>query len=940
MGKHFWLILANVLLAALKPYASAQSIDSLNIGTVSGQVKDSVNNHILVSATVAVYAGDSEELLKFQLSNNFGRFAFSHLPIGSPLRIVVSHMGYRPANVAFEITPERNSIELDPVIMDPSAIALQEVLVAPPPMQMRGDTLEFNAAAFKLDSNAVVEDLLHQLPGLTIWNDGLITVNGKRIQKLFVNGKEFFGGASNIALQNLPKDVVKKIQVYEDKKGTNQIEPPVNMNVVLKQSKDQGLFGKVGYGTGTERRKDLNGVINYFGPRSQISAVVAKNDINKAANSVSSLIEFNSFKGEDIAHSYHSDFSRAGVTDSGAGGLRLLYDFKNMRNGSLIKNYVEGNLFFRKSESELVHQNDSFINLGSTDQVHQLGTHKQSDRNFMQDINLKYFFSSDYQDLTATVFHRDMKTSLVSEESQRSLNTSDTLLATSSIQQLTNGTENVYGGSIIYVARRRPGYVDRRRRSIDMEIQYHIENSTLTNKSGRIAQLMPVIGADRNYFNRQYNSHRSITSQTFSSGFEDILDRVFPLLDIGVRNVIVAGRTNRRSDVTDLMANHADYQPNLGLSASNQENTINYQPSVNISKSVVSQLDNRYRKDLKIGIIAQAQLYFQSNDAEKDFQNIERRYTRLLPSIYFKYSNFQVEGSRKSYSLDYKTFVIYPTVDQLVPLLDSSNLYDWSLGNNLLRPSLQRDFSANFYYDSGDLIRPMLINNSITLGSISDFIADSAYFDAIGRQIHYPINSSRNKYISYKGFAKKMYKIKDSELEISANLSITFSKFPSVINQISYNNRATSQIVSSEIGYLFRGLFSVRTRQSLHGGVNSQAAVGKIRYSNWASHFHVSFLRKNGVFVATSVDINSSHSSYINSAKYTIWNLEIGYRFLKASNAEIKLSALDLLNQNSRITNQLTSNIVTRSSDSVLRQYFLMTVSYYPRKFGLGVKPK
>ncbi|MFD2144812.1 hypothetical protein [Mucilaginibacter antarcticus] len=78
------------------------------------------------------------------------------------------------------------------------------------PMQMRGDTLEFNAAAFKLDTNAVAEDLLRALPGVTVWADGIITVNGKKINELLVMGKSFFGGDNKIALQNIPKTLSRK----------------------------------------------------------------------------------------------------------------------------------------------------------------------------------------------------------------------------------------------------------------------------------------------------------------------------------------------------------------------------------------------------------------------------------------------------------------------------------------------------------------------------------------------------------------------------------------------------------------------------------------------------------------------------------------------------------------------------------------------------------
>ncbi|QEC73518.1 Plug domain-containing protein [Arachidicoccus ginsenosidivorans] len=103
---------------------------------------------------------------------------------------------------------------------------------------MNGDTLEFNADAFHLDPNAVAEDLLRKLPGVVVWGDGTITVHGREVSRVLVNGKPFFGGDTKVATQNLPKKAVEKVQVYQQSKNKdNPLDSITEVNIQLKKAK-------------------------------------------------------------------------------------------------------------------------------------------------------------------------------------------------------------------------------------------------------------------------------------------------------------------------------------------------------------------------------------------------------------------------------------------------------------------------------------------------------------------------------------------------------------------------------------------------------------------------------------------------------------------------------------------------------------------------------
>ncbi|HEY9535714.1 MAG TPA: hypothetical protein VIQ77_14355, partial [Mucilaginibacter sp.] len=292
--------------------AIAQKKDTINVGTVTGLLRDSVHNYVMASATLAIYKVKDNELVSYQLSNNFGKFQFKLMPVGVPLRIVVTHVGYISTKKEFIISPKTKTIDLKTINIQRIDLSLKEVVIsaAQAPMQMHGDTLEFNASAFKLDTNAVMEDLLRKLPGVTVWGDGAITVNGKTISRLLVDGKDFFGGDNKIALQNIPKNSVQKVQVYQNKEDKDPITPKTEMNIVLKKDKKDGFFGKFGLGGGTREHYAADGMITYFSPKTQVAVVGAYNNVNKTAYNVNTLMGFNSFKGEGINNDYHSDFTR------------------------------------------------------------------------------------------------------------------------------------------------------------------------------------------------------------------------------------------------------------------------------------------------------------------------------------------------------------------------------------------------------------------------------------------------------------------------------------------------------------------------------------------------------------------------------------------------------------------------------------------------------
>lgn len=378
------------------------------LGSIKGKVKDSTYKYVLSSATVSVYNNLDSNLLQFIIPNNFGEFNLQKLPLNTPLKLLITHVGYTPYRKIFNLNANRNTIDFDWIYMHQNADKeniLKEVeITSYAPVRMNGDTLEFNPRAFKMDANATTEDLMRILPGMVIWGDGDITYNGKKINSLLVEGKPFMGSTDfTTATQNLPKDALDKVQIYSQRNEKNPLDSTLNANLKLKNDKKMGYFGKVGAGYGTNNRFAADGMLNGYNKKLQISNVGAYNNINKSADNINTLISNNSYQGEGNTIDYQPDFKRAGINIGTTAGTRLQYDFipdvAYRKSRRLTANY------FYKQNNETINSTrltntilkmDSILSNNNINKTRNLGTSNSLAANYaQQEKNYNFTISAD-----------------------------------------------------------------------------------------------------------------------------------------------------------------------------------------------------------------------------------------------------------------------------------------------------------------------------------------------------------------------------------------------------------------------------------------------------------------------------------------------------------------------------------------------------------------
>ena len=922
--------------------------DTIKVGTVIGLMRDSAHNYVMQATTLAIYKAQGNELVSYQLTNNFGRYQFKEIPVGMPLYIVATHIGYQSLKREFTISPKTKTTDLKTINMHRLDLSLKEVTITAEqaPMQMHGDTLEFNAGAVKLEPNATVGDMLRKLSGVTVWADGVITVNGRKIDQLLVEGKPFFGGDNKIALDNLPKNSVQKVQVYQDKNDPDPLNPKTNMNVVLKKDKKDGIFGKFGIGYGTRQHYAGDGMITYFSPKTQVSLVGAYNNVNKTAYDVNTLMRFNSFKGEGINDDYHSDFRKAGVNVFRGGGATFSQDFSkdsDPRQAYFKTNMLKGEVFSNDLDNNTIRQSETITSLGNNTHLDQTSNDTRHSNDFSLRSNGSYEKRTEHNYIGAS--YNVVNSQNTSQAAQNSTSVNDKTNDASQSLAQQNSTRNSTNasGSVSFNTNRYYDFSKQKYKSINAEFKYTFDLNQSDEDSKNITNFTATDATQNKYFNRQYQKNIDGGTHTITTNFRDIT-RLFQrrgnqFMQVAITNTIALRHQNENDNVGDLLSGATAYTANKDLTNISHYKTIDERPGVMLSKYLYKGLDNRYSKNWSMSVSAQGQFFAQKNEALQTFQNLDRAYHYFTPSANIGYSDYEYGDYSKNYNFGYNTSVNYPTVNQLAPLIDNANVYNITLGNLGLKPAYTHNLYLNYYYYDQKKKNPLNYNVSLSANMVRNNIADSSNYDELGRVVHRFINAADSKSANYNGGINKAYNIKDHQFQFSSNSGVGYSQYTTNVNGRDYLTQSSSLNASAVLIYSFKSIWSAGGGEYFSGSKTHQGTLSRFTNYTWTTNFGFAFAFPKSVFFNTRVNINNNKTSASDhNVYYTIWNADFGYRFLKGAEGEIKLSALDILHQNKSLENYIGTNSLTTTTANVLQQYFMLTLAYYPRHFGLHKK--
>lgn len=307
MTKYF-----SFLLFFLCCYAANAQNDIILKGTVVD-----LNTQVpLEMATVYFTTVKDSAVIEYATTDKNGVFRINTKKINKPVFLKVNYMGYQ--TFVEEQKELIESKDFGKLYLAENINALENVIIKTeaPPVAIKKDTLEFNASAFKVRPDANVENLLKQLPGVDVDNDGKVTVNGREVTQFLVNGKAFFDKDGAIAIKNLPADIIKKVQVSDFKTKKEELAKQEStsdyssINITIDEKKNKGYFGKVLGGYGSDERYESSLMMNFFKNKQKISVLASSNNINSTGFSMDEV--FDNMGGGRNA--------RGGGQGSGSGG--------------------------------------------------------------------------------------------------------------------------------------------------------------------------------------------------------------------------------------------------------------------------------------------------------------------------------------------------------------------------------------------------------------------------------------------------------------------------------------------------------------------------------------------------------------------------------------------------------------------------------------------
>ncbi|MEY4150547.1 MAG: hypothetical protein RL555_1151, partial [Bacteroidota bacterium] len=265
-------------------------------GVVKGQLTDSSAKQPIADATVSVVNSKDSSLASFVLSSKQGGFEIKNLLPGD-YKLIVSSKGLEEIRRNFSVTAEKKVIDFGTLVMNKDYKMMEGVVITTEsPIVVKNDTVQFNASGFKTIPNATVEDLLKKIPGMEVDKEGNVKAQGEQVQRIIVDGKEFFGNDPKLATKNLTADMVESVQVFDDMSEQSKFTKiddgsrSKTINIKLKKDRNKGFFTRALAGAGSNDRFEGNLSFNNFNGNKRFSVLFNTNNINKQGFSFNDII--------------------------------------------------------------------------------------------------------------------------------------------------------------------------------------------------------------------------------------------------------------------------------------------------------------------------------------------------------------------------------------------------------------------------------------------------------------------------------------------------------------------------------------------------------------------------------------------------------------------------------------------------------------------------
>lgn len=873
--------------------------------SIQSHVYDETNGGSIEVASVRLYKLPDSTFIQAIQTDSKGHFSLTRVNPGS-YYLNVSFLGYHDFSTNVDVKDK--NITLKNIQLAENVQQLSEVIVRGTAAQMvvRGDTIEFNANAFKLGENSVVEDLLKRLPGVEITTEGKITVNGQEITKIRVDGKKFFEGDAEMATKNIPAELIEKVQVIEEKSemakltGFEDDDTERIINLTFKESRKRGQFGNVSLGAGADIegnfRYDTNAFLNLINGESQTAITGGANNVNTTRSS-RGRGDFNTNNG--ITESQNLGINNSAIlnpTLSIGGDATYNHSANDTQTESNRESYLSNSIYNDYSRTESLTDYHS--------------------------VNGRVELEWKPDTLTTMLFQPNFSYNRTFSDRNNSFSYLEDGDTTSHGKTRNNSLSSGVEGRMRFTYSRKSANKYGRSLTVRLDGSFSENDSESFNYSEKLGINSDII--DQKTLDR---SNRY--------GVNVRLSYVEPLWNNqNLLEVVAALETNRRNSEKQQY-----YGEDYSIYDNNYSNTFE-----NTFYQETMELNYRYFKqnyNLTLGIKAEPSqtqsttIYGNDSTAAPINNNV----FNFAPSARFQY-NF---AKRKFIRVFYRGRSSQPSITQMQPVKNNSDLMNETVGNPYLNPAFSHNLFSTFSSFNEKRFSSLTID--FRASATKDALVSNRIYDASGKQYNQTINATELPYNLSSGI---MYNtpLVQKRLHFNTNTRFSFDK------RYGYSSRG---VAIDSMGVLPLGDLSMTDNYGLQQQLSltfthdivEVGVRGNMRYSNTHNNLSTTSTSEttdwtgtgNLVFHLPSSFTLSSDLSYTTRQGYTgfnqselIWNASIDKTLFK-NKAVLSLRANDILQQQLNIRQTIGDNYIQYNSYNTLQSYFLISFSYKLNRF-------
>ena len=931
-------VLGILLMAISAISAFAQS--GSGRATVTGTVLDGGDKSPVMQATVQILSLKDSTMVKGNVSDLDGNFALSVRPGKYLLKI--SYIGYTTFFRQIEMTRNKPRLNVGNIELQADAIMLGEAVVVAqaPEVTAAEDTLVYNSSAYRVPEGSALEELVKKLPGAEVDENGKITINGKEIKKIMIDGKEFFADDPNIAMKNLPVNIIDKVRAYDKQSdlaratGIDDGEEETVLDLSVKPGMNKGWFGNADLAAGTEDRYSGKIMLNRFWGDNQFTVIGSMNNVNDQG-----------YPGGGGGFRWGG---QNGLTAIKMGGFNFSTTSEKLETGGSVNfNYKDADIISKQaSETFVSSDNSSFQNAliaqrnKNTALTADFRIEWRPDTMTMLLVRprLSYGNTDNTESSNSGTFNAEPQNTTdeliaaIQEGNLTDLMAEENIVNTIIRNSLSKSSDFNVGGSVMF--NRRLGKAGR---NINFRGTYNYTNSSSEQFSTSETEYFQMTDEERLEILNRY-----ISTPTLNNNFSARVSYSEPIFKGGFLQFSYnfQYRYSTTDNSTYTMPNDWTIDNGYGgeyTGVLDKENSKSAHYTYYNHQAELALRWIREKMRLNVGVSFQPQkteLSYKKGDLDTV---TVRNVFNFTPTLDFRYKFNKTSQLR----INYRGRSSQPSMTDLLPIEDTTDPLNIRRGNPGLKPSFTNSFRAFYNTFNTETQRGMVahVSFSNTMNSVS---SRRVYNETTGGYITTPENINGNWNLfsmlgSNTALRNKKYTIN----------TFTTASYNNIVSYISDNTETTNDDRNKtrqlRLGERLRGTYRTDWWEvSLNGSLNYTHSRNNYQEQNNMDTYDFSYGASTNIrlpwnmSIATDLSQNSRRGYSDNSMNRDelIWNAQISQDFLKGNAATVSIQFYDILRNQSNVSRAITAAMRSDTEYNAIYSYCMVHFIYRLNLFG------